>query len=184
MLIVFSGKVNVSLESSIHKVHVYDVSNVHVYSTTLLNVQWYSRASIGKYFVFRIEISQGILVLSVRHHTLISGADTLVRGSKLLFRSQDVFVVWHGLFELCFIDTFMLNFTCPGLSLSGNFSVQYDLLKRPIILSPLNSTLKSPGVRLPWCTSGVRNQLCLFHSNFSRSSGLIKSSTFSAVIPR
>ena len=66
----------ITLESSIYKVH--DVSSVHI---KLLNVQWYSRASIRKYFSFQIEISQGILVLLVRHHALISGADTLVRGS-------------------------------------------------------------------------------------------------------
>ena len=96
----------ITLESSIYKVYVHDISNVHVYSTTLLNVQWYSRASIGKYFSFWVKISQGILVLFVRHYTLISGADTLVRGSKILFRSQDVFAAWHGVFELCFIDTF------------------------------------------------------------------------------
>ena len=53
----------ITLESSIYKVHVHDVSSVHVYSTTLLNVQWYSRASIGKYLSFRKEISLGILVL-------------------------------------------------------------------------------------------------------------------------
>ena len=62
-----------------------DVSNVHVYSTTLLNVQWYSRVSIGKYFSFLVEISQDILVLFVRHYTLISGADSLVRDSKICF---------------------------------------------------------------------------------------------------
>ena len=78
----------ITLESSIYKMH--DVSSIHI---KLLNVQWYSHASISKYFSFRIEISQGILVLFVRHHTLISGTDTLVRGSKILFRSQDVFVV-------------------------------------------------------------------------------------------
>ena len=30
-----------------------------------------------------------------------------------------------------------------------------------MILSPLNSTLKSPGVRFPWGVSRVTNQLCL-----------------------
>ena len=44
--------------------------------------------------------------------------------------------------------------------------------------------LKCPGVRLLWGALGVTNQRCLFHSNSSRSSGLIKSSTFSAEIPR
>ena len=103
----------ITLESSIYKVHVYDISNVHVYCTILLNVQWYSRVPISKYFSFQIEISQGILVLFVHHYTLISGADTLVRGSKILFRSQDVFVVWHGVFELCFIYTFHAKLHMP-----------------------------------------------------------------------
>ena len=49
--------------------------------------------SIGKYFSFWIEVSQGILVLFVRHHTLFFGMDTLVTGSKILFGVQDVFVV-------------------------------------------------------------------------------------------
>ena len=96
----------ITLKSSIYKVHMHDVSNVHVYSTKLLNVQRYSRASISKYFSCRIEISQGILVLFVRHHSLIFGTDALVRGSKILFHSQDVFIVWHGVFKLSFIDTF------------------------------------------------------------------------------
>ena len=65
----------ITLESSIYKVHMHDLSNVHVYSTTLLNVQWYSHA---KYFSFWIDISQGILVLCVHHHTFISGADNFV----------------------------------------------------------------------------------------------------------
>ena len=52
-----------------------------------LNVHRYSRASIGKYFWFWTEISKGILVLFVCHHTLIFGADTLATGSKILLGS-------------------------------------------------------------------------------------------------
>ena len=43
--------------------------------------------SIGKYFLFWIEISKGILVQFVRHHTLIFDADTLVMASKILLSS-------------------------------------------------------------------------------------------------
>ena len=111
----------ITLESSIYKFHVHDVSNVHVYSTTLLNVQWYSRASIGKYLLFRIEISQGILILFVHHHTLISSVDTLVRGSKILLRSQNVFLVWHGVFELCLIDTFLAKLHLSRFVTFGKF---------------------------------------------------------------
>ena len=83
---------------------MYDVSNICSY-IKFLNVQRYSRASIGKYFSFWIEVSQGILVLFVCYHTLIFGTDTLVTGSKILFGVQDVFVVWHGVLKLYFIDT-------------------------------------------------------------------------------
>ena len=92
-----------------------------------------------------------------------------------------------GFLNCPLLTPFILNLTRVGEFSVTISSVQYDLLQRPIILSPLNSTLKSPGVRLPWGVSGVQtryNQLCLFRSNSSRSSGLIKSSTFSAVIPR
>ena len=40
----------------------------------------------------------------------------------------------------------MENLTHPGEFSAGKGSVQYDLLQSPMILSPLNSTLKSPGV--------------------------------------
>ena len=56
-------------------------------------------------FRFWIEVSQAILVLFVRHHALILGMDTLVTGSKIFFGVQDVFVVWHGVLKLSFIDT-------------------------------------------------------------------------------
>ena len=78
----------------------------------------------------------------------------------------------------------MENLTCPGEFSVGKSSVQYDLLQSPMILSPLNSTLKRPGVRFPWGESGVTNQLCFSHSNSSRSLGSIRSSTFSALMPR
>ena len=82
------------------------------------------------------------------------------------------------------LTPFILNLTWAGEFSVAKISVQYDLLQSPIILSPLNSTLKSSGVCLPWGASGVTNQLCLFYSNSTRSLGLIKSSTFSAEIPR
>ena len=78
----------------------------------------------------------------------------------------------------------MENLTCPGKFSVGKSSEQYDLLQSPMILSPLNSTLKSPGVRFPWGALGVTNQLCFSHTNSSRSLGLIRSSKFSALIPR
>ena len=99
------------LESSIYKVRMHDVSNVHI---KFLNVQRYSRASIGKYFSFWIDVSQGILVLFVHHHTLIFGTGTLVTGSKILFGGQDVFVVWHGVLKLSFIDTFHTKLDLGG----------------------------------------------------------------------
>ena len=89
-----------------------------------------------------------------------------------------------GFLNCPLLTPFILNLTWAGEFSVAKSSVQYDLLQRTIILSPLNSTLKSPGVRLPRGASGETNQLCLFHSNSSRSSSLIKSSTFSAVIPR
>ena len=56
-----------------------------------------------------------------------------------------------GFLNCPLLTPFILNLTCPGLLESvENFSVQYDLLQRLIILSPLNSTSKSPGVRFPW----------------------------------
>ena len=58
--------------------------NVH---TKFLNVQRYSCVSIGKYFSFWIEVGKGILVLFVRHHTLVFGMDTLITGSKILVGS-------------------------------------------------------------------------------------------------
>ena len=134
--------------------------------------------------MFQIEISKGILVLFVSHHTLIFGSDTYVSGSKILFCSHDVLVEWHRVLKLSFIDTFHTKLDLGGWTFSGKKFVQYNLLQKPIILSPLNSTLKSPGICLPWGASGVTNQLCLFCSNSSQSLGLIKSSTFSGMIPR
>ena len=174
----------ITLESSVYKVHVHDVSNVHVYSTTLLNVRWYSRASTGKYFSFRIEISQGILVLFVHHHTLISGVDTLVRGSKILFRGQDVFVVWHGVFELCFIDTFHAKLHLSRFVAFEKFfsAIQFTAKTNHFVGFKFNFK-ESRGTFTLGC-EWVTNQLCLFRSNSSQGSGLIKSSTFSAAIPR
>ena len=176
----------ITLESSIYKVHMHDVSNVHVYSTTLLNVQLYSRASIGKYFSFRIEISQGILVLFVRHHTLISGADTLVTGSKILFCSQDVFVVWHGVFELCFIGTFHAKLHLSIFVAFGKFfSAIRFTAKTNHFLAFKFDCKESRGTFTLGCEWGDKPvMLVTFKSGSSGSSGLIKSSTFSAVIPR
>ena len=68
------------------KTIVFNIQSPNVH-TKFLNVQRYSRASISKYFSFWIEVGKGILVLFVRHHTLVFGADTLVTGSKILLGS-------------------------------------------------------------------------------------------------
>ena len=83
----------------------------------------------------------------------------------------------------CFLLTpFIENLTCPGVESDTNFSVQYDLLQRLKILSPLNLTLKSPGVCFSWGTSGVTNQLCLSFLNSSLSSGFINALKLSSEI--
>ena len=66
----------------------------------------------------------------------------------------------HRIFKLLLFTSFILNLTCPGVESDANFSVQYDLLQKLIILSPLNLTLKNPGVCLPCGMSRVMNQLC------------------------
>ena len=74
----------INTEFSIYKICMHDISNVHL---NFFNVQRYSHVSIRKYFSFQIEISKGILVLFVHHHTLIFGTDTLVTSSKILLGS-------------------------------------------------------------------------------------------------
>ena len=63
---------------------------------------------------FWIKICEGILVMFVRHHTLVFGMDTLVTGSEILFCSQDVFIMCHGVLKLSFIDTFHIEFDLAG----------------------------------------------------------------------
>ena len=63
-----------------------------------------------------------------------------------------------GFLNCALLTPFILNLTWVGEFSVATSSVQYNLLQRQIILSPLNSTLKSPGVRLPWGASGVTNQ--------------------------
>ena len=87
-----------------------------------------------------------------------------------------------GFLNFFLLTPFILNLTCPSDDSDANFSVQYDLLQRVMILSPFNSNLKSPGVRFPWGASGVMNQLCLSFSNSSRSSGFINCSKLSPEI--
>ena len=85
------------------RVFYIESPNVH---TKFLNVQLKVQLCVHQQVLFVLDRSKsGILVLFVRHHTLIFGTDTLVTGSKILFGVQDVFVVWHGVLKLSFMDT-------------------------------------------------------------------------------
>ena len=68
-----------------------------------------------------------------------------------------MFIVWH----------WVLNLSCP-FSVAKS-SVQYDLLQRPIILLPINSTLKSPGVCLPWGGRGDKPVMLALFKFFTES---------------
>ena len=60
-----------------------------------------------------------------------------------------MFVVWHGVLKLSFVYAFHAELDLASEFSMTNSSVQYDLLQRPTIFLPLNSTLKIPGVCLP-----------------------------------
>ena len=86
--------------------------------------------------------------------------------------------MFDWILELPFIDPFHTQLYFPGLDSVANPVALNDLQQSPMILSPLNSTLNSPGVCLPCGADGVINHFALSFSKFSHTTSLIKSSTF------